>query len=326
VIWLAWRRHRLPLLVLVGVTVALGLWMAYVTHSYDALASVRTAPHIPSPSELARLSDLRNQSSVIAPLLLFLPCLFGVVLGAPLIAGEYRGHTNRVAWTQGVSRTRWLFTTWSVVGLVAVALAAVLVPVEQWWSNHATVAFAVSLFGVGFGHLRPETFAVTGVAPVVYTLFAFTLGAALGALLRRTAWAVVGTVGLYGLLALLMTTTIRPDLAPQAFIPFGSNGSAYAPLTSGPLQLPWDLGSGFRFVPGTRVPAGSPSAGTIGLRCENEPTGFTTCMASHRIQDGEFLQAADHYWTLQWRESAIYLGLAVLLFGVTLLAVRRMRE
>ncbi len=324
-IWLAWRRHRLSLLILVGLVVALVLWMAFVAHSYDVLQPVRQSRRIPTASDVARLSDLRNQSSIIAPLLLFLPCFVGLVLGSPLIAGEYRDHTNRLAWTQGITRTRWLLTTWWVVGLVPVVLAAALVPVAQWWSDHSTVEFAVSLFGFGFGRIQPSTFGVTGIAPVAYTLFAFALGVALGALLRRTAWAVVGTVILYGLLALLMATTIRPLLAPQTFLPFGSSESASAPLVA-EAQFPWDLGEGFRFVPGTHVRSGSPSAGVIAQRCENLPTGNLACLISHRVQTGERYQPADHYWTLQWRVSAIYLGLAVLLFGITVLAVRRMRE
>ena len=320
-IWLAWRRHRLSVLIMVGLTAALGLWMAYVTHSYDGLVSAR----IPTPSEVAQLSDLQNQSTVIALLLLFLPCLIGVVLGAPLIAGEYRDRTNRLAWTQSISRTRWTVTKWWVVGLASVVLAAALVPVAQWWSGRTSLQFGVSLFGFAFGRIQPHTFAVTGVAPVAYTLFAFALGVTLGALLRRTAWAVVGTVVIYGLLALLMATTIRPVLAPQVFVPFAEGGTASAPLTSDP-QYPWDLGAGFRFAPGTRVPAGSPSASDIGQRCVNLPTGGPACLATHRVQIGEAYQPADHYWALQWRESALYLGLAVLLFGLAILAVRRMRE
>jgi hypothetical protein len=40
---------------------------------------------------------------------------------------------------------------------------------------------------------------------------------------------------------------------------------------------------------------------------------------------GTFYQAGNHYWELQWRESALLVGTGVILFGLTVWSVRRWR-
>ncbi len=331
-IWLAWRRHRLALLVMVGLVIGLGLWMALVIHGFDAalLTRHRFHGHYYSDFQLGispfgnGLFTLQNQASAIHVLLLVVPCLLGAVLGAPLVAGELSHHTNRLAWTQGISRTRWFVITWGLVGLVAVGSTTALVPLARSWSLHAVGRFALASNMGGFGRTSPLYFAFTGVVPVVYTLFALALATCLGALIRRTAWAVAGAAVVYTLMALLMATTVRPLLAPQEFVPFSDIGAAQLAGTSD--QLAWDLGSGYRFAPGSVQPPNTPSAGSIAARCNPDSVGFGPCLSAHQVQLGELFQPASHYWTLQWRESAIYLGLSLVLFSVALAAVRRWRS
>ena len=46
----------------------------------------------------------------VARYLVFLPALIGVFVGAPLLARELEHGTYRFAWTQGVTRRRWLLS------------------------------------------------------------------------------------------------------------------------------------------------------------------------------------------------------------------------
>ena len=49
-------------------------------------------------------------------LLLVVPAIIGIFWGAPLVARELETGTYRLAWTQSVTRTRWLAVKLAVVG------------------------------------------------------------------------------------------------------------------------------------------------------------------------------------------------------------------
>jgi len=343
-IWLAWRRHRTNLLVVLGLLMALGAWMAAVEWQFHTAPVLRTET-IPGFS-IERLREynygprlfwLPWQVSEIHALLLAVPCVVGVLLGTPLVAGEYDDRTNRLAWTQGIGRTRWLVTKWVVAGIPLVAMTVGLAVGTHLWSFHvigATQATGnLGAFGNG-GRLQPGVFPVSGVVPVAYALFAFALGTTLGALLRRVTWAVVGTVVVYGLALLVMTTTVRPVLAPQFFAYDGGTISPAAQRIlygAGPDYYgaggadPWLISSGYQFVAGYHPPAGTPSPEAIVLHCEYHATVPSNCIAAAHLEYGSSFQPAYNYWKLQWRESAIYVAASVLLLALGLWAVRRWR-
>jgi hypothetical protein len=322
-IWLASRRHRLPVIVVGGALIVLGVWMALVAHSFEV------ALHTPAPrgclEDLLRCNGLthgwlaaQSQAGYINLLLLLVPCLFGIALGAPLVAGELQGHTNRLAWTQSISRSRWLVIDWLVVGLSAVVMVALLQVVVQWWSGHVLVNFLETSPVPGTFHLVPRLFGISGIVPVAYTLFAFSLGAALGATFRRTGWAVVGTLVGYGSATALFVFNIRPyHLVSPVFV---SNHPALARMFAD--SPPWILGYGYRFIPGTVNRPGTASANEIGQRCQSMES-FLRCLSSHQVVGGTSYQPSNHYWALQWGEAAIYVLAAIALFGLTLWAVRR---
>ena len=74
----------------------------------------------------------------------------GMVFGAPVVASELEHSTNRLVWTQSVSRTRWLLTKWAVVLAPLVVFITILTVVAQWWTGHVFLElYAETLFGVG---------------------------------------------------------------------------------------------------------------------------------------------------------------------------------
>ena len=70
--------------------------------------------------------------------------------------------------------------------------------------------------------LTPVTFAMRGVVPVGYAIFAVTLGLAVGAVVRRTLPAMALTLALYVVVQVCMPIWVRPVLLPPvtSLIPF----------------------------------------------------------------------------------------------------------
>ncbi len=83
VTWLAIRQHRIRMISMALVVV---LWAGFVTVE-------RLHPGI------------RGISASLFP---YLPLVMGVFLGAPLLSREYERGTHQFAWTQSVTRSRWL--------------------------------------------------------------------------------------------------------------------------------------------------------------------------------------------------------------------------
>lgn len=120
------------------------------------------------------------------------PGLIGVFVGAPLFAREYEQGTHALAFTQSVGRTRWMVTKFVVAAFPALVFVAVLQFVVHNW-----LLAAGELGPFAGGPLYFSTFESQSVAPIAYTLFAYALGAFTGALFMRTLVAMTLTFGLF---------------------------------------------------------------------------------------------------------------------------------
>ena len=110
----------------------------------------------------------------------------GVFWGAPLIAREFETGTYRLAWTQSVTRTRWLAVKLGVVGLASIAVAGLLSLMVTWWSS--------PIDRVNADRFRLGIFAERDIVPIGYAAFAFALGVTAGLLIRRTLPAMAATL------------------------------------------------------------------------------------------------------------------------------------
>ena len=97
--------------------------------------------------------------------------------GAPLVAREFETGTFRLAWTQGVTRTRWLAVKLGLGGLVSMAVAGLLSLMVTWWSS--------PLDRVHANRLTPWSSGCATSSPIGYAAFAFALGVTAGLLFRR---------------------------------------------------------------------------------------------------------------------------------------------
>ena len=328
-IWMVLRRYRLLFILMLALVVGLVVWMYLLGRAFDD--AVASAACHRSTFGCDVYTDLNKQAIALNILLLSVPCLFGVVFGAPLVAGEFDQHTNRLAWTQGMSRTRWLVSKWLTVLVVLVLFVTLLTVVAQWWvgRTYEQLPFQlVETVGVGqVGHIQPQFFPITGVVAIAYTAFAFSLGVASGVVVRKVSWAIAGTVVIYTAVALLMVAVIRPNLAPKVYLPASGQGTPNGATLAEVRFGAWNLGTAYVYAPDAANVVNRPSALTVVQHCESYlyDAHYFDCLEVHGIEQGTYYQPSTHYWELQWWESAILVSSSLFLLGVAVAGVRRWR-
>ncbi len=279
------------------------------------------------------------------------PVIIGVFWGAPLVARELEAGTHRLAWTQSVTRTRWLATKLGVTTLAAAAAVGLLTFAVTWWSIPLDGALSSTQGGLP-SRITPVTFAMRGVVPVGYAVFAVVLGATLGAVFRRSLPAMAVTLGLVIFVQIAVPTWVRPHLAPTTEqtvefnrerldgISIGDTGPG-SPLrmtvnTGGPGS--WVLSNETIDASGRAVSLPSwfadciprpPAPGTNGdgpVKAQG-PERLDACFT--RLNDEGYrqqlvFQPAKNFWPLQWAELALFLAVSGLVAGFCLWWVRRL--
>ena len=133
--WLAWRQLRISALAgaaaLVAILVALFVTGSHLRHVYDTVVAPCATSHGATLQQ--RLRPLTAHFFVdgslthdLSALLFVVPFLAGIFWGAPLVARELEAGTYRLAWTQSVTRARWISSRLALVALVTVVLVGVL--------------------------------------------------------------------------------------------------------------------------------------------------------------------------------------------------------
>ena len=218
---------------------------------------------------------------------------------------------------------RWLAAKLSVGGLAAAGAVAALAALLQWWTKAISIAAGTDSGGFPGVRIQPSGFDLAGMVIVGYAAFAFALGAALGAIIRRAGWAFAVGVPVFAACRLVVEDWIRPHLVAPAI---------YANLTGVPSQAVW---TGWVLNAGL-LPAGRTSPAPGQAWSAAPPAGFYSC-ASQARTNGELarcefqahvhyviqFQPDSHYWPLQGAETAIFACLAMALIGVTVAVVRR---
>jgi ABC-2 family transporter protein len=322
-IWLAWRQSRAQSMIALAAVLAVAA---------AAFASGRTD------------TTLRVWLSVLA---VVVPGLLGVFWGAPLVADELESGSFRVAWTQDISRGRWLASRLAVMGLAATALAGLASWLVTWWAGPLDRA-GLDQFG---------SFDSRDIVPVGYAAFAFALGVLFGALLRRTLPAMAATLVVFTAVRVAFRLLVRPVLLPQATwaLPLnpsttGYGSSGFLPLMPAPSLQPaapdlpnaWitsitivngkgdeltsrelastcpDIGHGR----GSGGPAGS-SGHVQAPQSVVDATHDCVARIAATYHEVVTYQPADRYWPLQWDELGLFLAAALLLAAACAWRVRK---
>lgn len=331
-----WLQARTQTLVVAATLAALAVLAAVtgvqLSHLYNSLvAHCQTGCDVAANEFLSRDHFLQNVFDIVA---LVAPALFGIFWGAPLIAREIETGTYRVAWTQSVTRSRWLLTKLAVGALATAVAAGALTLTITWWYR-ANDAVGTDQYSV---------FERRDIAPIAYALFAFAAGALIGALVRRTVPAMAGTLVVYVLARVAATVWIRPHLlSPRRLTTslLDTGGFGFISRNGGPLTIAargaaprnaWGLSSQFVDNAGHHVssaqlsaflhtqcpaisgpPPGPEHPGKSFARLA-DPATFEGCRA-RAAQSFHLLvtyQPAGRYWTFQWLEAGIFVALALL--------------
>jgi hypothetical protein len=355
-IWLSWRQMRTQIIVVIALLVALAIDLqisgAHILHIYNT-AVVPCQAHDDCASAQQHLTSQAHWIHVLGALMLALPALLGVFWGAPLLARELETGTFRLVWSQSVSRWRWFVVKFAFVGLVSLGVAAITSVLITRWSS------PVDLFNMQ----PFQNFDVRDIVPVAYTAFAFALGVTAGMLIRRTLPAMAATLVVYIGARFVIFEWVRSKLAPVVTFRGPYLGPGGGGPGSGSSSFPasaWTItdrvlnsaghvvgenggigsngnfgfsgsGHGVTTLQGMgRCPNTFPSLRPINGGSEG-PTQVTpalnhaiaTCVKSFHLQEVVTYQPAGHYWPLQWAESGVFLGLALLLGGFSMWFVRR---
>ena len=269
-------------------------------------------------------------------LVLATPAIIGIFWGAPLIARELENRTFALAWTQSITRTRWLAVKLTLTGLAAMAVTGAFSLMQAWWAE--PISKAIGLGGpypVGSvfdqGRLGEFIFATSGVAPLGYAAFGFALGTATGALIRRTVPAMAVTLAIIVAVQVAIPLWVRPHLIPpDRTVVSGPSFFALASMSVGTLaasSVPgqpeaWIVSSGAINAAGRPVSTIPAACLPSSLAKAPDPG---RCMASRGIREAITYQPASRYWPLQWIETGIFLALALALAGLCFWRLGRRR-
>jgi ABC-2 family transporter protein len=355
-IWVTLRQFRVPALVaavgLVVVAVVAVVTGPHLVHLYDTSGIATCRAHGDCP---ALTAAFLTHDGVLAgwlnSIVLVVPALVGIFWGAPLVARELETGTFRAAWTQSVTRTRWLAVKLGLVGLASMVVAGLCSLMVTWWSS--------PIDQVTMNRFTDALFGERAIAPVGYAAFAFALGVAAGMLLRRTLPAMATTLAVFVVARAASALALRPHLITplRATVPFQAN-LGNGPPASGPVGI----GSGDWIYSQQTINAAGKTIGqnggvgpngNIGLnvapdgtltfngvgRCPNKvpaptlglgghpilsnPQGaLQTCATKLRIREVVTYQPLGRYWEFQWYEAAIFFAAALVLAGFCLWWVR----
>ncbi len=308
-IWLTWRQHRAELAGALLLLAALGvlLWWSglAIRADFQAQGLAGCVSDLGSPGCGDRMNRLivnhEDMANIISSLNM-LPVLAGVFVGAPLLARELDRGTWRLAWTQSVTRTRWLTVKLLLVGGSVIVLAAGFTALLTWWREPLDALE---------GRFSPTAFNFEGLIPVSVSLFAFGLGTLAGVLNRRLLPAMaVAVVGFFP-----VRLTIEFLLRPRYREPMVRTGDAAG--ASGAKD--WVLGEGLIDQHGSRLSKSE----EIDVYNSATQADLDSILRERGLTWVEEYHPADRFWEFQLIEASIYVGLVVVLLALTLWLVRR---
>ena len=315
---IAVRQHRVQLaaglglmVLLAGLLVWTGEQMTSYLHSTGLTACLAT--HAASCDSFSRLFENRYGGLLsYTAYLNFLPMLVGIFWGAPLVGRELETGTYRLAWTQSITRRRWLTSKIGVFVLATVAIAAGFSALLSWWFH----PFAQLQFGGGYSRIDPSSFGSQGIVPIAYSLFAFALGCAAGVIARRVLPAMAVTLAVYVPLR-LWVQSLRAHFAAPLQITYQALGTSPRAglgdwvIRSHTVDRAGHSVSDQTVLSNCAIGPGTPKASVL------------RCLTEHGYHQLDLYQPASRFWTFQGIETAIFLGLAAALLALTFYWVTR---
>jgi ABC-type transport system involved in multi-copper enzyme maturation permease subunit len=195
--WAAWRQSRLEFIIgLVFLAGMAALLVPMGLHQLSLFKNLGLANMSPSNPAYASLSEQfldsypqwLNQMVTLTGVILY---IFGALLAIPIIL-EFEQRTYRLAWTQSITRKRWLLTKLGFALITALVISGLYTILVTWFlgpQNLITGSFV--------------NFTQQDIVPVSFAVFGFAAALAAGVLGRRSSIGVIVAV-----VACLVATTI----------------------------------------------------------------------------------------------------------------------
>ncbi|MEU9098653.1 ABC transporter permease [Streptomyces sp. NPDC048361] len=300
--WLMARQHRAPLIACGAATVIGALWMIH--ERSVALDALHAAGWPAKPADTLGGDTLHRIDTAffdVARYLGYLPLLFGVFVGAPLIASDHESGTARLVSTQSVPRLRWLLWKAGFALALAVVTTGVLGGVFGWWWRSVRPAVSSTWFdGTVFGNSLPV---LTALA-----VFTTCLGILIGVLVRRAVAAMVVTF-FTSAGALLVADRFKARLATPRRVAFPLGGHHPAVLAHGVQVDQW---------------VGTASGKVYGWgTCMNDEAA-EACRARLGIVNSVWDYFGDDQMaTIQWTATGLLLGAGALMVALAVWRARR---
>jgi len=341
--FLIWRQYRLQaafaalvLAVFAAVLLITGLKMASQWHTIlSACTASGTCGSLQQQGGASLGSVLGHDFAILSMLA---PALFGMLVGAPLLAREYESRTFDFAWSQSVTRTRWLLVKVGWVLLAAAVWGGVIAELVTWWSGPRNAAYQ--------NWFQPNYFDQQGIVPIGYSVFATALGIAAGAVFRRTLPAVAIVVGGFIGLRLWTSQDLRLHYMTPVTTSYSMTGNfnppTGSPLVGGGMTGPngqvlaqnFNSDNTFNGVPISSLPhacqALASQASNLSTQASNSAQNAANsaqnaanqCLARAGYHNFLSYQPASRYWAFQGIETGIFVALALVLLAVTFYVVR----
>jgi hypothetical protein len=339
--WLTWRQFRAQA---AAVYVAVAAFAVLLAITGPRLLRLSRAYPDSLLDQLTRTDHYFYNAGLVV--LALAPAIVGAFWGAPMVARELESGTHRLVWNQTVTRTRWLATKLGVTVLATVVAVGVLALAVSWWAGPLD-GMTGSARGTLPSRVTPVAFAMRGIAPVGYAVFALVLGVAVGLVLRRTVPAMAVTLAVFTLVQIAVPIWVRPHLVPpaQRTVTIADHFDGIRiPEPGEPMQVmvttgqhgDWILSNETVDASGNKV-AALPS---WFADCVPPPPSPSTPSQSAAVRRGDLqaclvrlgdlgyrqrvvYQPASRFWPLQWAETALFVGLSGLLTGFCFWWTRR---
>jgi hypothetical protein len=274
---------------------------------------------------ISSFNDRVNGVMNLANWLVLFPALAGVLMAAPLVIDLEQG-TYRLAWTQGVTRTRWLAAKVGLGVAILTVVSLMLMVLWKWWGK----PFVSSGEGLGTDKWDATIFDSRAVL-ISYTIFAFALCVAVGTVFRRSIAAFgIGLVGFVAVRVLIETkfrehflaplkSIDEPMIQPERQVDNGAWIVSIGPSDQFGHIKSWSDPAFQACTDKERAIGPLPKPADI----EAAIAAQTQCFRDHDIYMTTLYHPASRYWIFQGIESAIFLGLAAVLLGITFYWVTR---
>jgi hypothetical protein len=344
--WMTWRQSRVAVLTVLAGLAVFGLALAVtgprLAHEYDISGLAGCTGNASCGNAQHSFAFQVRQIGIDLPLYILgvaltylIAAVIGMFWGAPMVARELEAGTYRLAWTQGVSRSRWLALKLGLVGLAAVAATGLLSLAVTWWSQPIDQAGARPAADAGLAlpaRFAPVLFGARAIAPIGYAAFAFVLGVAVGVVVRRTVPAMALTLAVLATVQVLVPGLLRahyqaPTVTTVALVLTPDRPQSLQ-LRDGTLAVEAPVSLPGAWITSVRTvdAAGRTAAPAIPQPCADPGGKLADCdqaINALGLSQRITYHPANRFWVFQWYELGLYLTLTALLTALCVWGIRR---